>query len=116
MDYFSALPTEVIIFVFSHLGLADILKVQRINRFFHSIVQSSVHLQYLTQLFTAGLLDNPECTLSVAEKFALLEKREAAWDTLDVQARWKVALPHTPTGIYDLAEGVIIDYLRVLSI
>ncbi|KIL65581.1 hypothetical protein M378DRAFT_518746 [Amanita muscaria Koide BX008] len=58
------------------------LKCRLVNREFNAIIQSSTMVQYYLACEAAGVIDNPQSSLSYAERLEALKKREDAWRKL----------------------------------
>jgi hypothetical protein len=74
-DHNSTLPTELIIDILSCLSLHDLTSC-RVNRHLNSIINSSERLQHKIDTAVAGVVDNPNSTLSLLERRDALARRQ----------------------------------------
>ena len=77
-------PTELLIRIFSHLQVADLLSAQHTCRRFHDAISDSASLQYflLTEVNLLEDLSPPDYSLD--ERVALLKRHETAWNNLEL--------------------------------
>ncbi|KAF8054232.1 hypothetical protein FPV67DRAFT_1132241 [Lyophyllum atratum] len=99
------LPPETIVRILCYLDLQDLVSVTRTSRALHSINAFQV-LQYRFALQAAGLEDNPDSSLVVAERLALLKNREEGWSNFSFDFRTTLPIQHMPSGIYDMTGGI----------
>jgi hypothetical protein len=102
------LPRELLIEILCFLDLSDLISCTLINRLLHTIIETSVNIQYRMNLQIHGLTNNPACSLTIAERLIQLEAREEAWKNLNINFRSTITVPHRASGIYDLSAGVFI--------
>jgi len=69
-----------------------------------STVKDSTLLFYLVELDAAGMVDNPESTLSVFERFESFTLYQHAWDAM-APSREKVAIYDLPAGAFEFCQG-----------
>jgi len=96
------LPNELIVSVLSHLPLLSILNTCATCRRLHALYAESSQLQYLVELRAAGMIDNPDCTMAVADRLRILRTREKAWADLEPQGRLAITVPKTASSVYDV--------------
>lgn len=96
------LPTEVLINIFENLNIRDVVQVQAVCQKLKQIYDDSSSLQYYAELEVAGMLDNPYCTIPVAEKLSKLRQREERWANLDPDFVSSTQTLRTPSGVYDV--------------
>ncbi|KAF9442871.1 hypothetical protein P691DRAFT_738538 [Macrolepiota fuliginosa MF-IS2] len=77
------LPLEILTHTLLHLPFNSVVICQRVNRHLHILISESTELQYHIHLGISGLVDNPRCGLSVAERLSRLLARERRWEELD---------------------------------
>ncbi|KAF9448675.1 hypothetical protein P691DRAFT_775215 [Macrolepiota fuliginosa MF-IS2] len=77
------LPLEILTHILLHLPSTSVVICQGVNRYLHALIFESTELQYHIHLGISGLVDNPRCDLSVAERLSLLLVRERRWEELD---------------------------------
>lgn len=103
------LPPEVVERIIVLLPPHDFVNLSLTNRFFHTIISSSVLIQYVLSLRLADLVDNPENTsLSIAERYQFAKRREESWFNLTPTHRRTVHCPFDSSGLYDLVHGVYV--------
>jgi F-box domain len=78
---FQSFPVELVIDILLHLSLHDLTTCRRVNRTLNSIINDSQAIQHLIDTVVAGVVDNPNSTLSLSERRAALARRQKAWDT-----------------------------------
>lgn len=78
-----SLPTEVLLKILLQLDVPTAYSCQSVNRWFHSLYQTSLELQYALECEIAGVDDNPFCQLPVPTRLEMLRARESAWSSLD---------------------------------
>jgi hypothetical protein len=84
-DHNRTLPTELIIDILSCLALHDLTSCHRVNRHLNDIINSSERLQHKIDTAVAGVVDNPNSTLSLLERRDAFARRQKAWDTCQPQ-------------------------------
>ncbi|KAM6499883.1 hypothetical protein JOM56_005391 [Amanita muscaria] len=77
-----ALPRELVERILLLVDTESMLTCRLVNREFNEIIQSSTLLQYFLACKAAGVTDNPQSSLSHAERLEALKKREDAWRKL----------------------------------
>ena len=78
------LPTELLIRIFSHLQVTDLMSVQNTCRIFCDVISDSASLQYVlhTEVDLLGDLLPPD--ISIHDRVALLKHHEIAWNSLQL--------------------------------
>ncbi|KAI0755315.1 hypothetical protein C8Q80DRAFT_1144245 [Daedaleopsis nitida] len=102
------LSQELVLHILSYLHYVDLHTCRRVSRCFDRLIKSSTQLQYSMQLQLSGYQDNPYSPLVIAEKYKLLRQQEFAWSCLDFDKEASVRIPFSPSGIYDLTDGVLL--------
>ncbi|KAF8337266.1 hypothetical protein F5887DRAFT_890629, partial [Amanita rubescens] len=74
-----ALPHDLLERIFLYLDAQDVRRRTFVSRRINNFVPSSVILRYRLACHAAGVVDNPCCNLSFAERYEALIKREKAW-------------------------------------
>ena len=106
---FLHLPPELLLQILSELSSNDIMfSALLVNRYFHCLIQNSSLLQYHIEAKYAGVEDNPQSTVVVAERLKALRKSEDAWAHFIVQRRVNLPVRHRSSGLYDLTGGVYV--------
>ena len=77
-------PTELLIRIFAHLQVADLLSAQHTCRRFHDAISDSASLQYflLTEINLLEDLSPP--VYSLDDRVALLKRHETVWNNLEL--------------------------------
>ncbi|KAH9161557.1 hypothetical protein EDB89DRAFT_715489 [Lactarius sanguifluus] len=78
---FTGLPTELLIRIFAHLPLEDLLSVQHTCRRFWDVISGSASLQYFLRT-EINLLEDLAPDLSLHDRVDLLKHQETAWNNL----------------------------------
>lgn len=78
------LPTELLIRIFTHLQVADLLSVQHTCRRFHDVVSDSAFLQYILHTEINHLEALLPLDVSLHDRVALLKRHETAWKNLEL--------------------------------
>jgi len=81
-DTLPGLPTELIIRIFAHLQVADLLSVQHTCRRFYDVISDSASLQYFLHTEVNLLEDLLPSDFSLHDRVALLKDHETAWNNL----------------------------------
>ncbi|KAF8063143.1 hypothetical protein FPV67DRAFT_1782712 [Lyophyllum atratum] len=99
------LPPEVIVLILCYLDLPDFVSAIRTN---HTLYNTrTVHvLRYRFALQAAAVEDNPDSSVLIAQRLALLKDREEGWGGFNFDFRRKIPVRHTPSGIYDMTGGI----------
>ncbi len=84
-DADSVFPEELVVKIFSSLPVPDLISCRRVNRYLNGIIDSSKQLQHRIDTAVAGVLDNPNLSLSLLERRDALARRQEAWDTFRPQ-------------------------------
>ncbi|KAF8334357.1 hypothetical protein F5887DRAFT_991429 [Amanita rubescens] len=103
-----ALPHELIEQILLKLDPKDIRNCKLISSEFNDFICSSIVLQYLLACQVAGVIDNPHCNLSYADRYDLLLKREKAWSSLQPVFTTTFDATNEPSSIYDLTAGTFL--------
>ncbi|KAH8979046.1 hypothetical protein EDB86DRAFT_2988864 [Lactarius hatsudake] len=77
----TGLPTELLIRIFAHLPLDDLLSVQHTCRRFCGVISGSTSLQYFLRT-EINLLEDQAPDLSLHDRVAFLKHHESAWNHL----------------------------------
>ena len=80
------LPTELLIRIFAHLQVADLLSVQHACRRFYNVVSDSIFLQYILHAEINHLEAILPLDVSLDDRIALLKHHETAWKNLELNA------------------------------
>ncbi|KAH9041299.1 hypothetical protein EDB85DRAFT_1470183 [Lactarius pseudohatsudake] len=80
----TGLPTELLIRIFAHLPLEDLLSVQHTCRRFCDVISGSASLQYFLRTEINLLEDHQAPNLSLHDRVALLKHHETAWNNLQL--------------------------------
>ncbi|KAF8329212.1 hypothetical protein F5887DRAFT_1142549 [Amanita rubescens] len=108
-----ALPLDLREQILVQLDGQDIRTCTLLSKEFNVFIRSSIVLQYLIACHAAGVVDNPRCKLSYAERYEALLKREEAWyrfqpvftETFDVQSERQFGIHRLSAGIYLLGDN-----------
>ncbi|KAI9444502.1 hypothetical protein H4582DRAFT_2070239 [Lactarius indigo] len=84
-DTLLGLPTELLIRIFAHLPLEDLLSIQHTCRRFNGVVSGSDSLQYFLRTKIDLLDDLTPPDFSLRDRVALLKHHETAWTNLPAQ-------------------------------
>ncbi|KAG8892969.1 hypothetical protein FRB99_002319, partial [Tulasnella sp. 403] len=102
----ASLPNEIIVLVLSYLNWKDLLTCMRLSRSFKQFIAESIELQYLIELGSACMVDNPYTLLPVITKLQRLRRLRTAWDDpSDALADRFEVEGKIPT--YDLQKGIL---------
>ncbi|KZT53050.1 hypothetical protein CALCODRAFT_65011 [Calocera cornea HHB12733] len=110
-----SLPNELLVQIIrtNSLDVTDILRCSRLNSRFHSIVTSTVEIQYRLLLLQSGLVNNNAISseiLPFSKRFALLRAHRAAMDRLHPTRCMPipVRMPpgYVPGSTYELVDGI----------
>lgn len=80
-----SIPVELIIKILFYLPFPDLISCRRVNHTLNAIITSSPHIQHLINTDLAGVVDNPNASLSLLERRRALELRHQAWDSYEPQ-------------------------------
>ncbi|KAH9019298.1 hypothetical protein EDB83DRAFT_162393 [Lactarius deliciosus] len=83
-DSLPGLPTELLIRIFAHLQVEDLLSVQHTCRRFCDVISGSASLQYFLRTEINLLEDLLPSDFSLRDRVALLKHHETAWDNLQL--------------------------------
>ncbi|KAI9438767.1 hypothetical protein H4582DRAFT_1950893 [Lactarius indigo] len=83
-DTLLELPTELLIRIFAHLQVEDLLSVQHTCRRFRDVISGSVSLQYFLHTEINLLEDLSLPDFSLCDRVALLKHHETAWNNLQL--------------------------------
>ncbi|KDR68945.1 hypothetical protein GALMADRAFT_256419 [Galerina marginata CBS 339.88] len=100
------LPPEILIDIALYLDFTDVYSLQRTCRTVSRVIQTSLQLNYKTQLQIAGMLNNPLCSLPIADRLDMVRARERAWASFEYPFLSTPQLPHKSSGLYDITPGV----------
>jgi len=101
-----ALPHDVVERIFLYLDAEDVRKCTLVSMQLNSFIRSSVILRYRLACYVAGVVDNSYCTLSFAERYDALMKREKSWYRFQPAFMKTFDDAHEPFPICDLTSGV----------
>ncbi|KAF8329211.1 hypothetical protein F5887DRAFT_1111444 [Amanita rubescens] len=102
-----ALPLDLREQILLQLDGQDIRTCTLLSKEFNIFIRSSIVLQYLIACHAAGVVDNPYCKLSYAERYEALSKREEAWRMFLPVFTRKFDVPNELRfGIHKLNAGV----------
>ena len=103
------LPTELLIRIFSHLQVADLLSVQHACRRFYDVISDSAFLQYILHTEINHLEAILPLDVPLNDRVALLKHHEIAWKNLklNVFMQFKASNRHRCSG-YILQDGYLI--------
>jgi hypothetical protein len=102
-----ALPLDLLEQILLQLDAQDVRTCALLSKEFNTFIRSSIVLQYLIACHAAGVVDNPHCKLSYAERYEALSKREKAWRRFQPLFTKKFNVPNKlPFGIHKLSAGV----------
>ena len=79
------LPAELVINILSYLSIHDVVFCRLVDRQLNDIINGSQHLQHQIDTTIAGVVDNPNSTLSLLARRSALAHRQVAWDTCQPQ-------------------------------
>ncbi|TFK29151.1 hypothetical protein FA15DRAFT_428188 [Coprinopsis marcescibilis] len=102
MSHLLDLPVEIITRILTQLSLQELIRCQSTCRRLKRIYDQSSKLQYIVEIEVAGMLDNPRCRISVADKLEALRHRERAWCSLRPTFTKTVPIPRQSCGLYDV--------------
>jgi hypothetical protein len=103
------LPPELLIHILSGLSSNDILfSALLVNRYLHDLIRESSLLQYYMETKYAGVEDNPQSTMVVADRLKALRRSEYAWSNFVVGKQNDLPIMHRSGGLYDLTAGVYV--------
>ena len=77
-------PTELLIRIFTHLQVADLLSVQHTCRRFYDVISDSASLQYFLRTEVNLLEDLLPPDFSLKDRVALLKHHETAWNNVEL--------------------------------
>jgi hypothetical protein len=81
-DTLPGLPAELLIRIFAHLQVADLLSVQHTCRRLYHVISDSASLQYFLHTEVNLLEDLLPSDFSLHDRVALLKHHETAWNNL----------------------------------
>lgn len=108
------IPPELISTILLYLSVHDILSCRRTCRTLCDLCGDS-HWRYLVQLERSAVIDDIRPGLCYADRLGVLEKREEAWEVLDIRRSVQVSVPFESTGIYDFTGGAFLLGTRLYS-
>ncbi|KAF8627030.1 hypothetical protein AX15_004565 [Amanita polypyramis BW_CC] len=101
-----ALPHDMLERILLYLDAEDVRKCTLVSMQINRFIRSSVILRYRLACYVAGVVDNPYCTLSFAERYDALMKREKAWCRFQPAFIKSFDDAHEPFPICNLTSGV----------
>jgi len=104
-----ALPHDLLEQILLYLDAEDVRKCTLVSKRINDFILSSVILRYRLACHAAGVVDNPYCTLSFAERYEALMKREKAWCRFQPTFIKTFDDAHKPVSICDLTSGVYVS-------
>ncbi|KAH9059091.1 hypothetical protein EDB87DRAFT_828506 [Lactarius vividus] len=109
LDTFPGLPTELLIRIFSHLYVEDLLSVQHTCRRFSDVISGSASLQYFLRTGINLLEDLLPPDFSLRDRVALLIHHETAWNNLQLNTFARFTTRHeSHARCYILQDGYLI--------
>lgn len=96
------LPIEILTHILNNLHFIDLYTCLRLNHTVRALITNSVRLQYKISCGEAGVLDNPHCHLSIANRLSILRNREHSWRHFQYEYRILIEVPYLSSGIYDV--------------
>ncbi|KAH9070660.1 hypothetical protein EDB83DRAFT_355001 [Lactarius deliciosus] len=104
------LPTELLIRIFAHLQVEDLLSVQHTCRRFCDVISGSDFLQYFLHTEINLLEDLLPPDFSLHDRVALLKHHETAWNNLQLNkfARLTTSSEESRVRCYILQDGYLI--------
>ncbi|KAI0668215.1 hypothetical protein C8Q78DRAFT_282410 [Trametes maxima] len=99
------LPEETKVDILNRLDYKSLLDCRLVCKYLRDTIQDSLQLQYNIELGADGLVDGSSCTMTVAERYALLMDRRRRWRELD----WKQVGSFKAPGwvqAYELVDGM----------
>ena len=108
------IPPELISSILLYLSVHDILSCRRTCRTLYDLCSDS-HWRYLVQMERSAVIDDIRPGLCYPDRLGVLEKREEAWEVLDIRRSVQVSVPFESTGIYDFTGGAFLLGTRLYS-
>ncbi|KAH9161559.1 hypothetical protein EDB89DRAFT_715546 [Lactarius sanguifluus] len=102
------LPTELLIRIFAHLQVEDLLSVQHTCRRFCDIISGSASLQYFLRTEINLLEDLLPPDFSLHDRVALLKHHETAWNHLQLNEFTRFTTSKVHQARYILQDGYLI--------
>src|SRR4030081_2679644 len=102
------LPHELVERILLLLDIKSVLTCRLGNREFNELIQSSTLVQYFLACEAAGVINNPQSSLSYPERLEALKKREDAWKNLKPMFETTIKVNHQSSPIspiYGLTGG-----------
>ena len=106
LDMLPRLPRELLEQILLQLDPLSVKACALLSREFITIIRSSLALRYLLACHTAGVVDNPRCKLSYAERYEALRKREKGWCGLQPTFTQTFDIKYGPSFKHDLTAGI----------
>lgn len=100
------LAPELLIAILRQLPYQGLLRCLRVCRLFFDVITKSPDLDYHIHLQVAGMWNNPECSVSIPMRLALLNKREESWDFLKPSSLAKFPIPGISSLLFDLSPTI----------
>ncbi|KAK0230516.1 hypothetical protein IW262DRAFT_1523009 [Armillaria fumosa] len=98
-------PPELVVAVFAHLTLSELVTCQYVCHSFKDTINSSVQLQYQMALERSGMIHNPKSSICASDCLEMLRKREEAWTKFQPVFKKRIHVDHQETGIYEISGG-----------
>jgi F-box domain len=102
------LPEELLIHILSYFPFYSLLSYRSISQAFNTLISHSKRLQYSIALETHRVVHNPNCSLSLAERLRLLEAREEAWRSFNLQFMQRIDVPYHSSWVHDINGGIFL--------
>jgi hypothetical protein len=83
LSKFLSLPAEILVDVLFRLPFQDLMICSRACRWLRALISDTPLLQYVAYAYRAGVADRFPPGLTIPDRFALLQRWEAAWSYLD---------------------------------
>ena len=80
-----SIPVELVTEILLYLPFNDLASCRRVNRTLNDIINSSAYFQHQFDTALAGIVDNPNATLSLPERRHALALRQEAWNNYKPQ-------------------------------
>jgi hypothetical protein len=102
------LPEELLTHILCFLELQDLDHCTRTNKLLLAIIRNTIQIKYNILLQAHGLIDNPSCSMAIAERLERLEAREANWTAFRPTFETRLDVPKFTSGVYDLTAGIFL--------
>ncbi|KAL0951412.1 hypothetical protein HGRIS_008104 [Hohenbuehelia grisea] len=105
---FDALPLEVIHEIFERFDIPSLSVCKTVCRFFNTLIETNVNLQYKIELYAAGQEDGPAGSILPAQRLEMLRAHQKAWSSLD----WQMSdhVPMATGGLWELYGNILSQF------